>query len=269
MDGQDYLDQQLRVANRVPVGFVDADEAHAVMDAIGARILADTRPAEVRRSGRWRLPFARRGLALASVVSALVVGGAAAATVTLVDSNTVGTPSFCQTVLNETANVPFPAGDQAWKNWALLTSVNPTSGTTLNWLCNSGPGTRIADNGYPGTFVIPKPIEQATFVAAAVCAWSDQWLAAQQSGDTSTVASSAGEIEGALQWPATKAAYAGTLPINWLPAAQQAVQAGDVDTVDSLFHWLRNGGTAIQGACTIYAPPSDSENGTVYQQTGS
>jgi hypothetical protein len=265
MESQDYLDQQLRVANRVPAGFVETDEADALMDEIGARILASPGRSEVRRAGRLRLPFARRGLVLASVLSALVVGGAAAATVSIVESNTVGAPSFCQTVLNETADIPFPSGDQAWRNWALLTSVEGKSGFTLKELCDSGPGARIADDGYPGTFVIPTPVEQATFVAAAVCAWSDQWLGAKQSGDAATVASSASEVEGALQWPATKAAYAGTLPINWLPAAQQAVQAGDVDTVASMFHWLRNGGTAIQGVCTIYAPPSGSDNGTVYE----
>lgn len=264
MEGRDYLDEQLRVANRVPGGFVDTDEANVVMDEIGARILARAGRAEVRRSGRVRLPLARRGLVLASVLSALVVGGAAAATVTILDSNTVGTPSFCQTVLHETANIPFPDGDQAWKNWALLMSVSPKLGTTLNELCNSGPGARLADEGYPGTFVIPKPIEQAAFVSAAVCAWSDRWLAAQKSGDASTAATSAREIAGALQWPAAQAGYAGGH--HWLPAAQRAVKAGDVDKVQSMFHYLPHGRTVPQGECLIYAPPSDSDNGTVYQR---
>lgn len=265
MESQDYLDQQLRVANRVPAGFVESDESDALMEEIGARILASPGRSEVRRGGRLRLPLARRGLVLASVLSVLVVGGAAAATVTIVESNTVGAPSFCQTVLNETAGIPFPSGDQAWKNWALLTSVGPKMGTTLSELCSAGPGARIADAGYPGTFVVPTPVEQAQFVAAAVCAWSDQWRTAQQRGDDATAASAASEIEGAPQWPATKAAYASTVPINWLPAAQQAVQARDVATVDSMFHYLPDGGTAIQGACTIYAPPSGSDNGTVYE----
>lgn len=265
MEGQDYLDRQLRVANRVPAGFVETDEADALMEEIVARILASPGGAEVRRAGRLRLPFARRGLVLASVLSALVVGGAAAATVTIVESNTVGAPSFCQTVLTETAGIPFPGGDQAWKNWALLMSVGPKLGTTLNELCNSSPGARIADDGYPGTFVIPKQVEQSMFVSAAVCAWSERWLAAQQSGDTSTAASAASEVAGALQWPAAQATS--SLPGSyWLPAAQQAVKAGDVDAVNSMFHHLPQGGTVPQGECLIYAPPSDSDNGTVYQR---
>jgi hypothetical protein len=206
---------------------------------------------------------------LASVIGTLVVGAAAAATVTIVESTTVGTPGFCQTALRETADIPFPDGDQAWKNWALLMSVGPKMGTTLNQLCNSGPGVRIADDGYPGTFVIPRQVEQTTFLVAAVCAWSDRWLTAERSGDAPAALRSAGEVASFRQWLPTADAQAdwGYLKLQgWLSAAQRAVRAGDVDMVASMFHYLPRGGTVVQSECVIYAPPPSSHNGTAYRR---
>jgi hypothetical protein len=263
------LDQQLHAANRVPVGMVGTDEGDALMDELGARILADTRRFEGRGRSRGRARFRGRGLMLASLIGSLVVGAAAAATVTIVTSTTVGTPGFCQTALREAQDIPFPSGDQAWKNWALLMSVGPKLGTTLNELCHSGAGARIADDGYPGTFVIPRPVEQTTFLLSAVCAWSDQWLAAKRSGDTPAVSRAAGEVASYPRWLSTADSQAdwGYLRLQgWLSAAQRAIRAGDVAMVASMFTYLPRGGTAVQGECVEYAPPPGSDDGTAYRR---
>ncbi len=268
MVGEEYLDQQLRVANRAPEGVVATDEADALMDNLVARVLAETRPPKGPSRSRTWLLFPRRGLALVAAIGTLVVGGAAAATVTIVDSATVGTLGFCPTALREAAGIPFPDGDQAWKNWALLMSVGPKLGTTLTELCNSGPGARIADDGYPGTFGIPKQVEQTTFVIAAVCAWSNRWLTAERSGDTSVASRSAGEVASFRQWlsPADAQADWGYLKLRWLSAAQRAVRTGNVDVVASMFHYLPRGATPVQGECVGYAPPPSSDNGTAYRR---
>jgi hypothetical protein len=119
MRRRDDLDRQLRSTNRVRAGFAEDAAPRALLEEIGARIVAGARPLEVDgRQRRFSRPTARRGVILGSVVGVLAVGAAAAATV--LSTNTAGAPGFCQTVSSETAGIPFPDGYQAWRNWALL-----------------------------------------------------------------------------------------------------------------------------------------------------
>lgn len=194
MRTQNDLDDQLRLANRVAAGFADSYESRSLLDEIGAQIVASELPPEVGRRRRFSPPIARRGVVLASVIGTLAAGGAAAATAVILSSSTVGAPGFCQTVVSETSEVQFPSGDQAWKNWALLQSVGPPLGATLHQLCDTPTGAHMADDAYPGSFVIPPISEKVQFTVAAFCAWTDEWLTAQSDGDAASASQAASEI---------------------------------------------------------------------------
>jgi hypothetical protein len=246
------------------------------MDEI--RLWAQSGPRQpTPKRGRLRLLIARRGLAIGSAIGVLAVGGAAAAT-NILSTSTVGAPGFCQTAIDATASIPFPAGDQAARNWALLDVVGPKAGTTLHELCDTPAGSHVADGGYPGTSQVSTESEQAEAAMVAFCAWTDQWLTAEQQGDTATESSTANEIAGALQWPASQAvdphpvagASAGTR-LGWFIPVQQAVQADDVAKVSSLFDPRDlSGPNAIypNGFCYLNEPPADSDNGTVVPGQG-
>ncbi len=267
MADHDDIDRRWRAANRVPAGITHTDASRELMDEIRARIVASERPSKERRRFRLRFPATRRGVVLGSVIGALAVGGAAAATATILSSNTVGAPGFCQTTLNATADIPFPSGDQAWRNWALLESVGPKPGTTLHELCDTAAGVHVADDGYPGAFVIPTIGQKVGFVMAAFCAWTDEWLNAQSDGDAATASQSASEIAGALQWPASQAidrpgSGVGSAQLAWFVPVQRAVQTDDVSEVASTFEYQARG-TIPASECFSIKPPADSDNGTV------
>jgi hypothetical protein len=273
MRSQIDLDHELESANRVPSGFADNDESRALLDEIGARIVASERPrAAVSHRRRFSRPFARRGLIIGSAVGVLAVGVAAAATV--LSTSTAGAPGFCQTVSSETANIPFPDGYQAWQNWALLSSTVPRMGTTMHGLCDTTSGEHVADDGVlspdgkPATVVIPPISEKVQFVEAAFCAWTDQWLNAQANGDTAAASQAASEIVGATQWHATQEINAPNSGVSsrqlaWLTPVQQAVQADDVSAVTRTFVYYPQG-TIPDSECLTAKPPADSDNGTVY-----
>jgi hypothetical protein len=273
MRNQMDLDHQLESANRVPSGFADDDESRALLDEIGARIVASDR-ARAAATGRYRFsqPFARRGLILGSAVGVLAVGAAVAATV--LSTSTAGAPGFCQTVSSETADIPFPDGSQAWQNWALLSSTVPRVGTTMHELCDTTAGEHVADdgvlspNGTPATVVIPPISEKVQFVEAAFCAWTDQWLHSQADGDTAAASQAASEIAGATQWQATQEINARNSGVSsrqlaWLTPVQQAVQADDVSAVTRTFVYYPKG-TIPDSECLTAKPPADSDSGTVY-----
>lgn len=273
MRSQIDLDHELRSANRVPAGFAYSDESRALLDDIGSQIIATSQPRGAARSRRLSPPFAKRGMIIASVAGLLAVGAAAAATI--LNTNIAGAPGFCQTVLSETADIPFPDGDQAWRNWALLSSTGPRMGTTLQVLCGgTTAGEHVADNGVlsptgsPATVVIPPISEKVAFVEAAFCAWTDQWLNAQADENTAAVSQAASEIAGAGQWQATQEinapdSHVGSQQLAWLIPVQQAVQAGDVSAVARTFAYYPQG-TIPDSECLAAKPPANSDNGTVY-----
>lgn len=275
MEDRDYSDRRLRAANRVPVTTGGTATSEAVLDRLGARIMsepaADALPVRVGgRRSRLRLAFARRGVVLGSAIGVLAVGGAAAATVAL--TTTDGAAGSCQTLQQAAASVPYPAGDQAWQNWVLLQSLHPKVGATLSDACNDP--TQQSINKAPGTTgsTYDESIStyQSEVATSGFCAWANDWLSAENAGDTATESQSAEKIAGALQWPASQAAdphpqfgpSAGDdsdqSPLGWFIPAQKAVQDGDTAQVASMFSF---GG--IGGQCWVYQPPANSDNGTV------
>ena len=89
----------------------------------------------------------RRGVVLASVVGGVAVAGAAAAT--MIATDTIGAPGYCQTITNETSGIPFPSDYQSWQDWTMLLEVGPKPGTTLNDLCDPAAGAHVADTVTP------------------------------------------------------------------------------------------------------------------------
>lgn len=273
---EDDLDEQLRSANLVRTGVAEDAASCALLDEIGARIVASGRPLEGAGRGRFSRPTARRGVILGSVVGVLAVGVAAAATV--LSTDTAGAPGFCQTVVSETASIPFPDGYQAWRNWALLQSTGPKLGTTLQELCaGTIAGEHVADNGVlspsgsPATVVIPPISEKVQFVEAAFCAWTDQWLNSQADRDTAAASQAASEIAGASQWQAAQEinqpdSHVGPQQLAWLAPVQQAVQANDVSAVTRTFVYYPKG-TIPDSECLAAKPPANSDNGTLYDPT--
>lgn len=275
MTGDDDLIGRLRAANPVPSGIAHTEATRARLDEI--RLWARSGPREQESRQGWRVSFprsgARRGVALASVVGVLVAGGAAAAIVALPHAVSDGASGSCQTLINATASVPYPAGDQAWRNWALLTFPPRKIGTTLQEACND-PSQQSIGGPHQGHYAVSIPIFQGVVAQSAFCAWADAWLSADSLGDTASQAQAASEIAGALQWPASQAFLqpnsangpltGGPGMLSWLSTAQQAVQAGNVAEVASMFDSPRTvGSSPILSQCSIYAPPANSDNGTV------
>jgi hypothetical protein len=299
VDDRDHIEQRLRAANRVPVGTGGrTDEQDAVLDRIGARIMAEPAAEElpvrrVRHRRRLRAPSARRGVLLASVVGLVVAGGAAAATMILSTYTgqyasgrqvqefgsgqflRIGASGFCQAADQLAANIPFPTGDrQAWIDWSLLVDVGTSSEITIDQLCDTnGSLSHNADAG-TGADETTSSV-QGMLAQSAFCSWTDAWLRASVSGDTAAASSAAGEIAGALQWPASQAydpnpvatymkgnVVEGSL-LGWFIPIQKAVQAGDSNTVKSLFTVDAQDAPPYAGECAQYMPNAASDNGTV------
>jgi hypothetical protein len=296
VEDRENLDRRLRAANRVPRGTEGTPDSDALLDRIGVRITAEPLAEEtpIRRTGRARLrmPSPRRGVLLASVAGLVVVGGAAAAT-TILSTYTgqyptsqqqvqefgsgqflrIGAAGFCQAADQLAANIPFPDGDrQAWVDWSLLVDVGTKSQITIRQLCDtSGSLSHNADDG-TGADETTSSV-QGMLAQSAFCAWTDTWLKANASGDTTTQSSAASELAGALQWPASQAydphpvarymngnVVEGSL-LGWFIPVQKAVQAGDFTSVKSL--WSDQASTDYAGTCMQYRPVAASENGTV------
>lgn len=274
MTSDDDLDRRLKAIDSLPGGIAHTAASRARLDEIRLRARSGTREPD-RRAG-WRSSFGRRAVVIASAVGVLGVGGAAAATV-LGTSTVVGAPGFCQTAIDATANIPFPPGAQAWRNWALLQSAIRRQGATLQELCDNpdSPAAGAAGSGpYHGPFAVNINVQQAAFAHAAFCAWTTEWLKATTDGDTASASTAAEEINGALQWPASEAADPNPQPeteandgtvLGWFINVQQAIAAGDVASVTSLFAPPSNAssGRFPAEACWFSAPPANSDNGTV------
>ena len=299
MEDRDYIDQRLRAANRVPNGTGSTAASEALLDRIGARIMAepvaDEQPTRrAKRQSRLRFPRARRGVLLGSVVGLVAVGGAAAAT-TILSTYTgqytsgqqvqqfgsgqflrIGASGFCQAANKLAATIPYPDGErQAWIDWSLLVDVGTNSKITIQELCDSnGSLSQTADDGTGGDETTSSV--QGMLAQSAFCAWTDTWLRAKVSGDTAAASDAASEIAEALQWPASQAYdphpvaryMKGNLVegsnLGWFIPVQKAVQADDFASVKSLFT-VGNQQDAPDYAseCTGYKPPAASDNGTV------
>lgn len=265
MSDHDDLDRRLRAANRVPGGVVPSPAFRVRLDEI--RLRARSGPRGTGPRTRRRLPIVRRGVALASVVGVVAVAGAAAAT--MIATDTIGAPGYCQTITNETSGIPFPSDYQSWQDWTMLLEVGPLPGTTLNDLCDPpAAGAHVAANGDPGTYLMPAETAQAEFARAAFCAWADDWLKAKADGDSATELQAADEIAGALQWPGSEVANPQQSHISmtkivfhWFVPVQNAVQAGDTAPVAAQFdpQDVNAGG----GQCQLATPPANSDGGTL------
>jgi hypothetical protein len=301
MEDREWIEQRLRAGNRVPEGISSTSGSHdAVLDRIGARIMAEPvvdehRPLGASRLSRFRPSFARRGVLLASAIGLVLVGGAAAAT-TILSTYTgrytsgrqaqtfgsgqflrIGASGFCQAAGKLAAGVPYPTGDgQAWVDWSLLTDVGTNSQITLHELCaTNGSLSHNADAGTGGDQTTSTL--QGTFAQSAFCSWMDAWLRAKVGGDTSAASSAAREIAGALQWPASQAydpnPVARTMKGNvvegsnlgWFIPVQKAVQADDFAAVKTAFTVPSNGQDAsvYAGECPGYVPNAASDKGTL------
>lgn len=302
MEDHDYIERRLSAANRAPAGAGGSARSDAVLDRIGVRIMSDPvmDALPVRggtRRSRLRPAFARRGVLIASAVGLVVVGGAAAAT-TILSTYTgrytsgqdvqrfgsgqflrIGASGFCQAAGKLATDIPYPDGDrQSWIDWSLLTDVGVGKDRqiTISQLCDpNGSLSQNADNGTGGDQTTSTL--QGTFVQSAFCAWTDAWLKATANGDAAAASSAAGEIAGALQWPASQAydpnPVARTMNGNkvegsnlgWFIPVQKAVQAGDFTAVKSAFTLGDDGQGApvFAGECPGYMPSSASDNGTV------
>lgn len=275
MAGNIDLTERLRATDPFPSGIAHTEETRARLDEI--RVWARSGRQESAKPQGWRLSFARRGatrgVALASAVGVLVVGGAAAAIVGLPDAVRPGASGSCQTLINATANVPYPTGDQAWRNWALLTFPPRKIGTTLQEACDD-PSQQSIGGPHEGHYGESIPVFQGVAATSAFCAWADAWLSAEQSGDAASEAQAASEIAGALQWPASEAFLqpnsangpltGGPGMLGWFSTAQQAVQTGNVAEVASMFASPQTVATfPIRSECSLYVPPANSDNGTV------
>lgn len=200
------------------------------------------------------------------MVGIVAVGAAAAATI--ISTDKIGAPGYCQTITNETSGIPFPSGYQSWKHWTMLLEVGPEPGTTLNDLCDPpAGGSHIAANGSPGTYLMPAETARAEFARAAFCAWADDWLKAKAAGDSATESQAADEIAGALQWPGSEVSpetshvSSTKIVFHWFVPVQNAVQAGDTAPVTAQFDLqaVNSGG----GRCHVATPPANSDGGTL------
>lgn len=255
MAEHDDLGEQWRAANRVPAGVVHTDASRELMDELRARIVNSDQSS--RKAGwRPRLPFARRGVALASVIGGLLlVGGAAAATLAITYA-TDGTPGSCQTLATATANIAFPAEDRAWRNWVLLESINPELGMTLHQACDDPAREYARGRAIESVRVFRGEVAQSAF-----CAWASDWLTAKRSDDAPAASRAAAEIATAIPWPAANK-NAERNRVSWFVPTQRAVRAGNVATVASMWEPTGHGAQVYQ--CWVYQPPADSDNGTVF-----
>jgi hypothetical protein len=279
MDIDHHLNKRLRAANRVPTGAVSTNALSDRLDAIGARITATEPVFEPPVRSHRRVRASRRTVVVGSVVGVLAIGGAAAAAgvlSTYTGQSTsgwlskaigsgqelrVGVPGYCQAALNATSNIPFPVADAtAWKDWALLGELGSNAPITINQLCNTTMAWDGAADGGTGHTGTTTGSLQLHFTQSAFCAWSEDWLAATANGDSASASAAATQIEGAFSWPLSSTIDPNpdaTSPLGWFLPAQQAVEANDAATVQSLFQT-----DSSTGYCAGYLPPAGSDDGT-------
>ncbi|MDA8069539.1 MAG: hypothetical protein M0T77_13175 [Actinomycetota bacterium] len=146
----------------------------------------------------------------------------------------------------------------------MLQSLHPPVGSTLSQACNDPAQQNVnkAPSTSNSTYLESIAIYKNEAAMSGFCAWANDWLDAESSDNTATASLAAGEIAGALQWPASQASDPHDQgALAWFPAAQTAVQNGDTAQVASMF---TVGGTgAIAGQCWPYQPAANSDNGTV------
>lgn len=283
MAGREDLDRRLKATDPLPVGVVHTAATRARLDEIRVRARSGPREPESRRAGLRSSIVrraTRRGVMIASAIGVLAVGGAAAAASILAGTDTIGAPGYCQSIIDNTSSIPFPPGYQSWRNWTLLMSGSTKAGTTLHEECNDPTQRYVAKAPGGGTYHTSLLGAQLGFTKVAFCAWTDQWVKAEESGDTATASNDATEISGALQWPLSQQLdpdaadhVVGPAPVGpfspgrelgWFIPIQKAVQAGEVDQVKELFNYYATGATnPFPMACWGYKPPADSDNGTV------
>jgi hypothetical protein len=279
MDIDDYLNQRLRAANRVPTGAISSEALGEHLDALGVRITEVNPTVEAPSRSARRVRVSRRTVVIGSVFGVLAVGGAAAAAGVLStytgqstsgwlakavgsgEELRVGVPGYCQAALSATSSIPFPTADAtAWKDWALLGELGSNVPITIDQLCDTTMAWDGAADGGTGHTGTTTGSLQLHLTQSAFCAWSEEWLKAAASGDSASATAAAAEIEGAFSWPLSNTIDpnpGSTSPLGWLLPTQLAVEANDVTAVQSLFQT-----DSSTGYCAGYLPPASSDNGT-------
>jgi hypothetical protein len=230
------------------------DGIEDALDDIGVAIIARSRRSATkqRRSSWVRRP---RGVVLIGVAVASLGAGAAAATQLFTATHTgiypkakweikAGGPGealniagtrFRQVALQESADIPYPPGSDAWREWV----ATSTAAQTGNAPCP--PGVKG-----PCMTAVSTGALRGWFARSAFCAWVVDWRRATLAGDHATATRDARVIAGALRWkaitaedphPTTAERYdGGPAPslFGWILPYLPAVKAGDPTTVDRL-----------------------------------
>jgi hypothetical protein len=292
----DGLDGRLEALNPLPDGIVHTQASSAALDEI--RLRARSGPRDRVSPSRWRvstlIPHTRRGVAALSAFGLLAAGTAAAATKLIISTYTgqtdppsqvqafgagqllrVGGAGYCDEVKRLGAGLTYPSGYQSWSDYALVS--NGWTGVTVSQLCSSTTPYQLNNNGKTDDLMTTQGQVSATWASSAFCAWTDNWVRAELSGDTATASTDAAEIAGALQWPATKLGDpdprndipdvgGGTTEtrLGWIPAVQQAVASGDVALVRQAFNYYADQSQSgwVGASCWNSRPPANSDNGT-------
>jgi hypothetical protein len=160
-----------------------------------------------------------------------------------------------------TAGVSYPAGYRAWRNWVLLESADPKLGETLKEACGNGNQRQIEHWPRDAPALESIPVFRGEVAQSAFCAWASEWLSAKRSGDNVAASRAAGEIAGAIPWPAPNK-DAERNRVSWFVPVQQAVRTDDLETVASM--WAHKGRAPQVYQCWVYQPAPNSDNGTVF-----
>lgn len=252
------------------------------LDAIGLALASSAVPAaeaQRRPAPRWR---PKRPMVALTAALTMAAGGVATADV-LLSAHTgqyangwqiaaggpgeylrLAAPNFCRVALQETSDIPFPAGDQSWRLWMLVQTG--ISHVNVDGSCGS--------SGQGGKAEVASGTWRASTAMSAFCAWIYTWRDAQRAGDSATAAQAASEISSALSWNAVTAVdpdpTAGPLHetgegltgdhslFGWFKPFQAAVSNNDVSTVDQLITSHYGG-----AGCSSYDPPATSRGGTI------
>lgn len=226
---------------------ITAPDVGDALDEIAQAIMRQ--PSEQRKASRRRQPVPRARVALIVVALGVVIGGIATAAVALHahtglfasgPNATVGgpgeelnpaAPDFNAVALKLSADIPYPAGYESWRDWVLTVNSKgePNDGGTF-------PAGLVSTGALRGWFA-----------ASAFCAWVRDWRQATIAGNSGEAAQAARTIAAAPGWPAVTAedphpnpaspndpgAETGTI-FGWLLPYRDAVSAGDPGRVEQL-----------------------------------
>jgi hypothetical protein len=255
---------------------LDGEGLDRALDAIGAAIVARPVQPVPRRRRRW---FATPRGILAIGAALLVTGGAVAGARLFINAHTgiyptqaweikAGGPgetlnlagtNFSQVARRVASDIPYPAGDAAWRNWVITLAASYQA-------CPKG-------SRHGCMMTVSTGALRGGFAQSAFCAWVYDWRQAKLNGDAQSAARAARVIDEARSWkavvaedphpsaapPYTNPRRHGQMTIfGWFLPFRGAVLKGDVSMVNQLL--AANYGGA---GCGYVRPPAASHNGTM------